>query len=808
MMVTLWQDLRYGARMLLKNPGFTFVAVFALALGIGANTAIFSVVNGVLLRPLPFAEPDRLVKVKSTNVTTSIDGQQFGGVSPADFFDWQQQNSSFESVTAYSGTSVVLTDAGQPEMLPGTRVSGRFFDVFAARPMLGRTFIPDEFRSGGGKAIMISYRLWQRRFGGDARIVGQSFPISGQSTTIVGVMPPEFKEPAQVEVWTPLAEDSSEMQLRGNRYYSVVGRLKSDVGIEQAQAEMNTVAARLSEQYPKSNAGWNVTLTPLREAVVGEFRPALLILLGAVVFVLAIACANVANLLLARASTRHKEMAIRTALGATRWRVMRQLLVESVLLAFLGGALGVLLAVWGVDAIKALIPEAMRFPRLDEVRIDAAVLGFTIGVSLLTGVLFGLLPGWQASKPDLNESLKETGRSSTASSRLQRTRGLLVVIEVALSLVLLVGAGLLIKSLSQLQRTQPGYNTKNLVTFSVGVPKKYPPLSEGSAVFYQQLQERIGNITGVAGVATTSGAPLTGFILSFPFTVEGRTPNSEDNKQATYSSVSPNYFDVMEIKLRAGRRFNERDVKGTPKVAVISETMVRRFFPGQDPLGKRLVIDYLNVPTTLEVVGVAADIKQSKLEETPDVEIYVSANQLPWFSTALVVRTVADPSGVTNALQKAVWSLNPDQPLSFKTMDQLLSESVAQSRLYTLLLGVFSMVALVLAGVGIYGVISYSVAQRTHEIGVRLALGAQPQDILRLVIGRGLALTLAGVLLGLVVSVAMTRVLSSLLYEVSATDPTVFAAIALLLVAVALVACYIPARRALRVDPMLALRYE
>ncbi|HYY58646.1 MAG TPA: ABC transporter permease, partial [Pyrinomonadaceae bacterium] len=543
----------------------------------------------------------------------------------------------------------------------------------------------------------------------------------------------------------------------------------------------------------------------LRESLTGDVRPALLILFGAVGFVLLIACANVANLLLARATSRRKEIAVRLALGATRWRIIRQLLVESVLLALVGGGLGMLFALWGVDALKALIPEAIAFPRLDEIGVSGAVFAFTLCTSVLTGIVFGLVPGLQTSKLDLHNALKETGKGAAGS--LRRTHGLLVIAEVALSLVLLVGAGLLVRTLIQLQRAELGFNPQNLLTLSITFPPRYFA-EEQRALFYTEVLERVAAAPGVESVAATTGTPLSGFALAFPFKIEGRAETDSDVPQATFSSISPGYFRTMAIPLRAGREFESTDDLNRPRVAIINETFARRFFPAGDALGKQLTIDYLSRPVTMEVIGIAADVKQETPGETPGVGLYAPLAQLPWLSTMLVVRAKADPGGVTQAVQKAIWSLNPDQPIKTKTMEQLLKDSAAQPRLYTLLLSIFAALALALSTVGVYGVMSYAVTQRTHEIGVRIALGAQPLDVLRMVVGQGMTLALIGVGTGLIAAFAMTRVMASLLYGVTATDPLTYSAVVLLLTGIALLACLIPARRATRVDPMIALRYE
>jgi len=808
-MATIWQDIRFAARMLWKTPGFTIVAVLALALGIGANTAIFSVVNAVLLRPLPFATPEQLVAVLSVNVREG--GEQFGGASPADFLDWRKDNNAFEAITAYSGGSVNLVGGEQPEQFTGARVSDGFFKVFDAKPVLGRTILPEENSVRGNRVMVLSHRLWQRRFGGDAGVIGKTLTTAYGSTTVVGVMPPDFKEPAYAEVWTPLLMDTGEMKPRESRYFTTAARLKSGVSMEQAQAEMTVLSERLAAAHPETNATWGVRLVPLRERGVTHVRPALFILLGAVGFVLLIACANVANLLLARATARHKEVAIRTAMGATRTRIVRGLLIESLLLAALGGVAGLLLALWGVDAITALVPSDWRFPRLDESRIDLTVLGFTLGVSVLTGLVFGLLPALKASNLNVYESLKETGRGATAGMRVQRLRGLLVVSEIALTLLLLVGAGLLMKSLLLLQQADLGFNPRNLVTTNISVPLNKKYLQDGErATLYQRIVEEVGKSPDVEAVAASSGPPLASFGLNFAFEVEGRASAPGDKREAFYSAISPGYFRALGIPVRAGREFTERDGKDAPPVAVINETMARRFFPDADPIGKQLKIKhYMSDFVAHQIVGVVGDTKQMTLSDETEIEMYVSHFQQPWLSTALVVRTRSDPANAAAIVRRAVAAVDKDLPVAgVKTMEQLMSESIAQPRFYTLLLGIFAAIALLIAGVGIYGVMSYTISTRIHEIGVRMALGAQQSDVLRLVVWQGMRLIVVGVLLGLAAALALTRVMSGLLHGVSATDPVTFVVIPLVLATVALLACYVPARRAMRVDPIIALRYE
>ena len=803
----LLQDLRFGLRVLLKNPGFALVTVVTLGVSIGINAAIFSVVYAALVRPLPFAEPDRLFAVAAENRRGGA--AELRGAAPADFVDWRAQSRSFDALAAYTGGALTLDAGGEPELISGVRVSEDFFAALGVRPALGRLLEADDFGAAeAGRPVLLSRRLWRRRFGGDPKVVGSTLRLAGgASAIVVGIMPEEFKYPSYAEVWSPLPRESGELRQRTSRYFSVVGRLREGVTHEQAQAELAGVAARLAEVHPQSNADWGVRLVPLAETLVGKAREALLILFGAVVFVLAIACANVANLLLSRATARRKEVAIRTALGATRWRVVRQLLAESVLLALLGGAAGIFMALWGVDVLVALVPEALRFARLDEARVDGAVLAFTAGVSLLTGLLTGLLPGLKVSRPGLGEALKETGRSSTAGGRLKRARAALVVAEIAVTLVLLVGAGLLLRSFARLQQADLGFDPRGLLTLQVGAPQQLYGQPGKRAEYYRRMQERLAALPGVRGVASTSSLPLD-WVLNFSFDVEGRPARPGQEPQADYSSVSPNYFEVMGIPVLRGRAFGERDAAGAPDVAVINEAMARRVFPGEDPLGRRLVVDYLERRLSLEVVGVVADARQVVGQE-PKAHIYDCSLQRPWLSSAFVVRAAGDPAALAGAAQAAVREVDRGRAAAeVKTMEQILAEGVAQPLFYTQLLSAFALVALLLAAVGVYGVMSYSAAQRTHEIGVRIALGARGRDVVRMVVGQGMALALAGVGLGLAGAFALTRILSGLLYGVSATDPATFAGVALLLAAVALLACYLPARRATKVDPVVALRYE
>jgi putative ABC transport system permease protein len=806
-MRTLLQDLRYGLRVLRQRPGFTAVAVVTLGLSIGINTAVFSVVYAALVRPLPFAAPERLFMAAAENKRGGA--AEVRGVAPADFVDWRAQSRAFDGLAAYTGGGLTLDSGGLPEAVTGVRVSEDFFRVLGVAPARGRVLDAEEFNSAASRSVVLSHGLWRRRFGGDPGVVGKQLTlVGGASATIVGVMPEQFRFPAYAEVWTALPRDSGELRQRSSRYFSVVGRVRADLTREQAQAELGGVAARLAEAYPQSNADWGARLVPLRDTLVGgQARTALLVLFGAVGFVLLIACANVTNLLLARSAARHKEVAIRAALGATRWRVVRQLLAESVLLTLAGGALGVVLALWGVDALLALVPEDLRFARLDEARVDGSVLAFTAFVSLATGLLVGLLPGLKVSKPDLNLALKETARGSSSEWRLRRARGLLVVAEVAVTLVLLVGAGLLLRSFVRLQQTELGFEPRNLLTLSAGAPTQLYGQSARRGAYFRQMQERLAALPGVRAAALSSSLPLD-WVINLSYTVEGRAARTGDEPQADYSSVSPNYFEVMGIPVVRGRGFTERDAEGSPPVALINETMARRVFPGEDPLGRRITIDYMEQRVQLEVVGVVGDTTQT-IGRATGLQIYDSYLQRPWLSSAFVVRTEGDPAALAPAAQKAIREVDAGRAASnVKTMERLLSESVAQPRFYAQLLTGFAVVALLLAAVGVYGVMSYAVSQRTHEIGIRMALGAEARDVVRMVVGQGMALALAGVVVGLAAAFALTRVMTSLLYGVSATDAGVFAFVPVLLASVAFLACLVPARRATKVDPMVALRYE
>jgi putative ABC transport system permease protein len=802
------QDLRYGFRTLVKNPGFTIIAVIALALGIGANSAIFSVVNTVLLRPLPYKDPEQLMMVWED---ATMHGYPRDTPAVANYIDWKTQNHVFEDMAAVAEESLNLTGSGEPERLEAIGATASLFSVLGLAPQFGRAFTTEEDQPGANKVVILSNRLWQRRFGADPSLIGKQITLNGQSHTVVGVMPAQFQFPSQdVELWVPMAFTSEQTANRGNHYLEVVARLRPGVTVAQAQAEMNTIATRLQQQYPEQNTDLGAVVVPLHEDVVGDIRPALLVLLGAVGLVLLIACANVANLLLARAAVRQKEIAVRVAFGASRWRLIRQFLTESILLAAIGGVVGFLLSIVGIMLLTRFIPPDIS--QVKAISLDVRVLGFTLLVSLLTGVMFGLVPALQASMFNPNETLKEGGRDSSSGSRGNRIRALLVVAEVAISLVLLIGAGLLINSFLRLRSVDPGFQKDNLLTMKIVLPElKYPDLTRRSA-FYTNLLQRVEALPGVKSAAVTTNLPLYRQGNSVAIDIEGRPapPPGQEIIIAT-RIVSPKYLTTMGIPLLKGRQFGPEETAKMPGAVIISETMARRYWPGEEALGKRLTPGRNSGPDDwFQIVGIAKDVRQFELNADPKPQMYIPYVQADFFAPRdLVVKTDVDPIGMAATVRRAVWEIDKDQPVSnIKTMDEIAAESVSRQRFSMLLLTIFASVALVLAAVGIYGVMSYSVTQRRSEIGIRMALGAQKSDVLKLTVGRGLRLVLIGVALGVGGAFALTRLMASLLFGVGATDPGTFIAISLVLIVVALLANYIPARRATKVDPLAALRYQ
>jgi putative ABC transport system permease protein len=799
-MRTFWQDLRYGARILLKQPVFTLIAVLTLSLGIGANTAIFSLVNAVLLSPLPFAEPERLVWTWG-----EFSGGNRASTSPPDFLDYRAQNRSFEELAAIYFNSFNLTGAGEPERIIGNTVTTNFFQALGVKPVQGRAFLPEEEQSGRERVAIIGQGLWQRRFGGDPQIIGKPIQLDGRSHTVVGVAPDATRVLQEAEIWTPLTFDDPGMKIRRFHFLRAIGRLKQGMTLQQAQADIDSVAAGLEKLYPESNKDWRLRLVPMREYLVGQTRRPLYVLLGAVGFVLLIACANVANLTLAQASQRQKEVALRHALGASRMRLIRQMLTESALISVIAGTIGLLLAWWGSDLLRALAQDSI--PRVGEIAPDNRVLGFTLLVSLLTGVVFGLAPALQASRPDLNETLKEGGKGGGSGSRSGRARNALIVIEVAMALVLLVGAGLLIKSFRRLQEVDPGFDPRNLLTMRLFLPQSKYAEPQQRQAFFEQALKRIESLPGVQAVGTSTWIPTLGGGDTY-FTIEGR-PFPDPNRKVTAFNpmVSHDYLRAMKIPLIKGRHFTEPETKEEKaKTVIINEAFARAYFADVEPLGKRLIID-MGEPWTCEIVGVAGDTAQFALNLGSLPTMYLPSIRAG--VAAVVVRASGDPLALTASVREAVREVDRDQPISnFRSMEQIMSSMAGGSRFGALLLGVFASVALLLSAIGIYGVIAYSVAQRTREVGIRMALGARGRSVLGLVIGQGMKFVLIGVGVGIAGALALTRVLSSLLFNVSATDPLTFVGVSTLLALVALLACYVPARRATQVDPMIALRSE
>ena len=803
---TAWRDIRFGVRALVHSPIFSVVTVLSLALGIGANTAIFSVVNGLLLRPLPYPEAERIVDVWHTPPQQSFPGLDRFSVSPANYLDWKAQSTAFEQMAIYGYAGLSLSTSNDPLPLTAATVSSDFFSVLRTNAIQGRTFTPDEEQPGRDQVVVISHELWQRAFGANPNIIGQPITLNSRSYTVVGIMPAKFEFPQEVELWVPLAWDDKERQTRSIHDYVVVARLKQNVSLQQAQAEMSTISTRLEQQYPEENSGWGAVVIPLREDLVGESCTALLVLFGAVGFVLLIACANVANLMLARGANRQKEMAVRIALGAGRARLVRQLLTESVLLAVTGGVLGLLLAVWG----SGMLVRLGSLPDSSDIGIDMWALGFTLLVSFAAGIIIGIVPALQFTRTSLSETLKQGSGRTGGSPMKQHTRKALVVSEVALSLVLLIGAGLMIRSFWKLQNVDPGFNTSNVLTMFVGLtPIRYSEPNQQLA-FVERTLEQIHAVPGVVSVATTTTIPLAGGGSTQPFSVEGRpvaTVAEQPMAQTRY--ITPDYFSTLGLPLRQGRFFSDQDRDKSVPVIIISEAMARRFWPGENPIGKRLTPSFHSEQGAREIVGVVGDVKARGLDADAAAMMYLPYKQSPRPYVSFVVRTASNPESLVQPVSRAIYSIDKDQALTdVRTMDQVLTESLSGRRFNMTLLLTFAGVALLLAAVGVYGVMNYTVTLRRRELGIRMALGAKTTDVLRLVLGQGLALTLIGVGAGLISAYALTRLMASLLYGVTATDYLTFATVSAVLIGVGLLASYVPARRATKVDPTIALRTE
>ncbi|HEY6659935.1 MAG TPA: ABC transporter permease [Pyrinomonadaceae bacterium] len=799
-MENLIKDLRYGVRSFLKRPGFLVIAVLTLALGIGATTAMFTVVNSVLLRPLQFPEPERVVLLEGVNPRLGI---MQSNMSVPDILDWQKQSQSFEQIAAFVSTGLFLTSGDETERVRAAGVSLDFFPLFRTNPIHGRVFQADDFQPGKEPAV-ISYALWQRRFGGSPDVVNSKVMLSGDSTTIVGIMPAGFNYPDNTEVWWAYPLLANER--RDNRYMEVAARLKPNASMAQAQAEMDTINQRLVGSYAETNSGWSVRLTELRERLVGELRTSLLILLGAVAFVLLIACANVANLLLARAASRQKEIAVRTALGASRMRVIRQLLTESILLSVVSGLLGLGLSLWLIKLLIAITPPDT--PRLNEIAINWQVFGFTLSVTVLVGLMFGLFPALQTSRPNLNETLKDSGQRGSETSGRNRVGGLLIVLEIALSFILLAGAGLLIKSFLQLREMDPGFNPDNVLTMCLSVSLTKVAEGEPRVQLYKQLIDQVKAIPGVQSAAAVLSLPLGGdtFNVGRGLVLEGHPMTPDEASNAMYFTVTPDYFQTLQIPLKAGRTFTDQDNLQNTKVVIVNETMARRLWPGESPIGRHFTI-WRDEKFPREVVGVVGDTKAT-LDKEADNQMYVPyAQDTGWGSLSLVVRTSGEPTALAGSVRQAIRTVDKRVPTyNLKTMNDVVTTSAAPRRIPMLLLSAFAGVAMLLAMLGIYGVTSYYVTQRTHEIGVRMALGAQVADVLTLVLKRAMWLAVVGIVIGIAGAVAVTRYMTTLLFGVKPIDALTFTGVAVVLAAVVFVACLVPARRAAKIDPLEALR--
>ncbi|MFL6520831.1 MAG: ABC transporter permease [Chthoniobacterales bacterium] len=804
-MTTLLYDLRYGTRMLLKNPGFTFAALITLALGIASSTAIFSVIDGVLLHPLPYPDSEKLMVLDPTQRSTGVSG---GAFAPANYVDYAAQNEVFTEISASRGEQYSLSDSDQPERVRGTMTTSNIFPLFGVAPILGRTLLPSDEQPGHSNVVVLSSELWARRYGSDRNIIGREISLNDEPHTVVGVMPPNYQPDGYGELWVPsafgvptnvLRPTIDPRPVRNSNYLDVRARLKLGVTLEQARAQMDAISRRLEKQYENDNMDVGIRVTPLHEDVVGGIRPVLLLLFAAVGFLLFIGCANVANLLLARAATRSREISIRAAMGASRGRLMRQLLTESVLLAVVGGVLGAVLAAWAIPVLMAMAPPALR--GFKDIGLNAQVLGFSLGVSVITGILFGLVPAISSSSSNPAESLKQGERGSTGGG--SRRRAILIATEVGLSLILLIGAGLMIKSFANLTKVAPGFNSDRLLIFNIGASARAD--EESQVHFYQQILQRVAAVPGVQSAAAISRLPFSGGNSSRTFNRSGSTKQD----QADIRIATPDYFRTMGIPLVRGRNFDEHDIKGSTPVTIINEQTARDVFPGEDPIGQ-FIENYGPKNEKLQVVGVVGNVRHLALETAPRPEIYQPLGQGLWPLVFIAVKTAPEnPVSLLPAVQQAVWSVNKSVPLGNpRSMNEMIARTLLQKKFTMLLLSIFAGAALLLAAIGLYGVISYSVAQRTRELGIRIALGAQRGDVLRLILRQGMTLVAVGVIFGIAASLGLTRLIASLLYGISASDPITFLILSLALVLVAFIACWLPARRASAVDPIVALHAE
>jgi putative ABC transport system permease protein len=803
MFTSLLRDLHYAFRTLARNPGFACVSILALALGIGANSAIFTVVNSVLLQPLRFQKPEQLVVIRERNLKAGF--PQFS-LSPGNYVDFRDHNHSFSGFAAFRGQGMNMSGGSEPERLRGTRATINFFDVLGRKPALGRAFTAQEMQLGSHRVAIISHGLWQRRFAGSPNALGQTLKLNEELYTVVGIMPSDFQFPGRTDIWMPLAMNLPNWQQRGGHYLGGIGRLKDGSTMASAQADLNSIAARAERQFPDSNTGWDTTLNSLQESVVGRIRPAMLTLTAAVGFVLLIACVNLANLLLSRSASRRREIGIRSSLGAGRARLIRQLLTESVLLAALGAVVGIALAWAGTRLLVTLSPNIL--PRATEIAIDGRALGFTAAIAILTGILFGLAPAIQLAKTDLTAALRDGGRGNAIGFRRNRLRSVLVVGEVALALVLLSGAGLLMRSFYHLQSMDPGFDPHDMLTFWTNLPAAKYKSDEQQAAFYRHALDRIRALPGVTVAGAASVFPLSGDDYILTFTQLGKPPVPAGNSpSAEYYVATPGYFNALRIPLKSGRDFTEHDDAAAPPVAIISETMARQFYRNENPLGQRIQMGNGSKPA--EIVGIVGDVRDQQLESKGRPAVYEPAAQITFNSMYFGIRTERDPEALISAVRATVHELDAELPLdAVGTVDSLVSTSLSQRRFAMLLMAIFAGLALALAMVGIYGVISYSVTQATQEIGIRMALGAQRVDVMRMVFGYGTVLVATGLIIGIAAALGTGRLLASQLFEVKPTDPATYAAVSLALLATGLVACVIPTLRAIRVDPMVALRNE